>query len=181
MSEGSADLAGAGPGGHPGDGRLVWFNRLGRPVAVSALLTACHCRRWAETVADARPYPDIESLQRTADEVWQRLDPADWREALDGHPRIGEQGGTSAGFSRQEQAGMSGASDEVRAAIVAGNRRYEDRFGHVFLISAAGRTPQEILHALRLRLGNDPDTELRIAAEEHRRITRLRLAKLLAE
>ena len=75
---------------------------------------------------------------------------------------------------------MSGASDAVRAAIAAGNRRYEDRFGHVFLISAAGRTPEEILNALRLRLGNDPDTELRVAADEHRRITRLRLAKLLA-
>ena len=132
-------------------------------------------------MADGRPYPDVESVQRSADEVCRRMDPADWREALDGHPRIGEQGGMSAGFSRQEQAGMSGASEEVRAAIAAGNRDYEDRFGHVFLISAAGRTPEEILHALRLRLGNDPDAELRIAAEEHRRITRLRLAKLLAD
>jgi OHCU decarboxylase len=163
------------------DGRLAWFNRLGRPVAVSALLTACHSRRWAEAVADGRPYRDVESLQRTADDVWQRLDPTDWREALAGHPRIGEQGGTSAGFSRQEQAGMSGASDAVRAAIATGNRSYEDRFGHVFLISAAGRTPEEILRALRLRLANDPDTELRTAADEHRRITRLRLAKLLAD
>jgi len=147
---------------------------------VSALLTACHSQRWAETVADARPYPDVETLQRTADEVWQRLDPADWREALDGHPRIGEQGGTSAEFSRQEQAGMSGAPDDLRAAIAAGNRRYEDRFGHVFLISAAGRSPEQILAALRLRLGNDPAAELKVAADEHRRITRLRLAKLLA-
>jgi OHCU decarboxylase len=168
--------------GGPADaGRLAWFNRLGRPVAVSALLTACRSTRWADAVADGRPYADLDSLQRTADEVWQRLDPADWREALDGHPRIGEQGGTSAGFSRQEQAGMSGASDQVRAAIAAGNRGYEDRFGHVFLISAAGRTPEEILQALRRRLDNDPDTELRTAADEHRRITRLRLAKLLAD
>jgi OHCU decarboxylase len=191
---GGGSGGGADSGGHPADppgrpseagsgadGRLAWFNRLGRPVAVSALLTACHSQRWAEAVADARPYADLDSLQRTADEVWLRLDPTDWREALDGHPRIGEQGGTSADFSRQEQAGMSGATDEVRAAIVAGNRSYEDRFGHVFLISAAGRTPTEILNALRCRLDNDPDTELRTAAEEHRRITRLRLAKLLAE
>ncbi|HEY9378493.1 MAG TPA: 2-oxo-4-hydroxy-4-carboxy-5-ureidoimidazoline decarboxylase, partial [Jiangellaceae bacterium] len=62
----------------------------------------------------------------------------------------------------------------------AGNRAYEDRFGHVFLISAAGRSPQEILDNLQSRLTNDPDTELRVAAEEHRRITRLRLAQLLA-
>jgi len=185
MTAGSAGSAGpAGPGGSVGggdDGRLAWFNRLGRPVAVSALLTACHSRRWAEAVADARPYADVESLQQTADDVWQQLGPSDWREALDGHPRIGEQGGTSAGFSREEQAGMSGASDNVRAAIAAANRSYEDRFGHVFLISAAGRTPEEILDALRVRLGNDSATELRVAADEHRRITRLRLTKLLAD
>jgi len=161
-------------------GRLAWFNGLARPVAVSALLTVCHSRRWAEAVADVRPYADADALHRTADEVWQGLDPADWREALHGHPRIGDRGGTSAEFSRQEQAGMSGAAEDMRAAIAAGNRAYEDRFGHVFLISAAGRSPQQILDNLRSRLGNDPDTELRVAADQHRRITRLRLDKLLA-
>ena len=181
-ASGSSGASGGsvGPGASGTGERLAWFNRLGRPVAVSALLTACHSQRWAEAVADARPYTDVESLQRTADEVWQRLDAADWREALDGHPRIGEQGGTSAELSRHEQAGMSGAAEDVRAAILAGNRRYEDRFGHVFLISAAGRTPEEILAALQSRLHNDPDTELRVAADQHRRITRLRLARLLA-
>ena len=74
---------------------------------------------------------------------------------------------------------MSGAADDVRAAIAAGNRGYEDRFGHVFLISAAGRTPAEILAELERRLHNPPDVELRVAAEEHRRITRMRLAGLL--
>jgi OHCU decarboxylase len=67
----------------------------------------------------------------------------------------------------------------VQAAIAAGNTEYEERFGHVFLISAAGRSAEEILAALTDRLGNDPDTELRVAAEEHRRITRLRIERLL--
>ena len=160
--------------------RLEWFNGLPPHTAIAALLTVCRSHRWAEAVAQRRPYPDVDKLQETADAVWMGLGPADWREALDGHPRIGEQGGSSADFSRQEQAGMSGAPDDIRQALVAGNRMYEARFGHVFLISAAGRSPQEILDNLRSRLDNDPDTELRVAAEEHRRITRLRLAKLLA-
>ena len=159
--------------------RIRWFDALPRATAVAALLTVCHSHRWAEAVADGRPYRDLETVQDAADEIWQHLDAADWREALDGHPRIGEQGGTSAEFSRQEQAGMSGAADDVRAAIAAGNRRYEDRFGHVFLISAAGRAPVEILAELERRLHNPPDVELRVAAEEHRRITRMRLASLL--
>ena len=163
----------------PSAERLEWFNELPRQTAVAALLTVCHSHRWADAVADGRPYRDLESLQGTADEVWLRLDPADWREALDGHPRIGEQGGSSAHFSRQEQAGMSGAAEELRAAIAAGNRAYEDRFGHVFLISAAGRAPAEILAELERRLDNSPDAELREAAEQHRRISALRLERLL--
>ena len=159
--------------------RVRWFDALPRATAVAALLTVCHSHRWAEAVADGRPYRDLETVQDAADEIWQHLDAADWREALDGHPRIGEQGGASAEFSRQEQAGMSGAADDVRAAIAAGNRGYEDRFGHVFLISAAGRAPVEILAELERRLHNPPDVELRVAAEEHRRITRMRLAALL--
>ena len=159
--------------------RVRWFDALPRPTAVAALMTVCHSHRWAEAVADGRPYQDLETLQDAADEIWQRLDPADWREALDGHPRIGEQGGSSAPLSRQEQAGMSGAAEDVRAAIAAGNRVYEDRFGHVFLISAAGRTPAEMLAELERRLHNPPDEELRVAAQEHRRITRMRLAGLL--
>ncbi len=163
----------------PATDRVAWFDAVPRPTAVAALLTVCHSRRWAEAVADGRPYRDLQSLQRTADETWLHLDPADWREALDGHPRIGEQGGSSAQFSRQEQAGMSGAAEDVRAAIAAGNRAYEDRFGHVFLISAAGRSPAEILAELVRRLDNSPDAELREAAEQHRRISALRLERLL--
>jgi OHCU decarboxylase len=160
--------------------RLAEFNALSEGGAIAALLGVCHSQRWAEAVAQRRPYPDLDKLQETADSVWLGLEPSDWREALEGHPRIGESGGSSGEFSRQEQAGMAGVGDEIRAAIAEGNRTYEERFGHVFLISAAGRSPQEILDNLRSRMSNDAETELRVAAEEHRRITRLRLAKLLA-
>jgi 2-oxo-4-hydroxy-4-carboxy-5-ureidoimidazoline decarboxylase len=106
------------------------------------------------------------------------LGPDDWLEALAGHPRIGERGGAAEEHSRQEQAGMSEASQSVRAAIAAGNRAYEERFGHVFLIAAAGRGPEEILGELTRRLDNTPEEEVRVAAEEHRRITRLRLERM---
>ncbi len=161
--------------------QLRWFNELAEQEAVGALLLVCHSRRWAEQVALRRPYPTVERLQAVADEVWMRLEPDDWLEALDAHPRIGERGGASAGWSVREQAAAGEAGDEVRAAIARGNRAYEQRFGHVFLVSAQGRSAEEILANLRERLGNDPATELRVAAEEHRRITRLRIARLLRE
>jgi 2-oxo-4-hydroxy-4-carboxy-5-ureidoimidazoline decarboxylase len=155
------------------------FNALDHASAVETLLAACHSRRWADAVAGARPFADVGSALAVADAVWVGLGPDDWREALDGHPRIGEQGGSSAAFSRQEQARLTGVEDDVRTAIARGNRDYEAKFGHIFLISAAGRGPQEILDNLRSRLDNDAATELREAAEQHRRITRIRLQQLL--
>ena len=158
---------------------LERFNGLPEAAAVAELLAVCHSRRWAERVADGRPYADLAALQAAADEVWTGLDPADWLEAFKAHPRIGESGGRSAEWSRQEQAGVGGAGADLRDRLAAGNAEYERRFGHVFLIAAAGRDAPEILDALQDRLGNDPGTELRVAAGEHRRITRLRIEKLM--
>ena len=158
---------------------LERFNGLPEEAAVAELLGVCHSGRWAERVAAGRPYPDLEALQAAADQVWLALNPADWLEAFEAHPRIGESGGRSKARSRQEQAGVGGAGAEVRERLAAGNAEYERRFGHVFLISAAGRDAAEVLDALQARLGNDPGTELQVAAGEHRRITRLRLEKLV--
>jgi OHCU decarboxylase len=156
------------------------FNRLSDEEAAAQLLPVYHSRRWAKEMAAGRPYADLAALQRAADEVWLGLGPEDWLEAFAAHPRIGEAGGASADWSRQEQAGVGGDTD-VQERLARGNADYEARFGHVFLISAAGRDAPEILAALTERLGNDPATELRVAAEEHRRITRLRLERLMAE
>lgn len=155
------------------------LNGLSRGDLISELLRVCHSQRWAERVAAAHPYADTTELLAVADRIWMELEPADWLEALRGHPRIGESGGTSQRFSTSEQAGMNDADAVVRDAIASGNRDYEERFGHVFLISAQGRTPHDILANLNARLLNTASEEIHEAAGEHRRITRLRLQKLL--
>ena len=168
--------------------RLDWFNRLPEDEAAGELLAVCHSGRWAREVAAGRPYADVAALQEAADRVWTALGPRDWLEAFAAHPRIGGwsspggsgPGGRSAAWARQEQSGVGGAGQDVQEALASGNAEYEDRFGHVFLIAAAGRSAEEILAQLRARLGNDPGTELRVAAGEHRRITRLRIEKLMA-
>jgi OHCU decarboxylase len=129
-------------------------------------------------MAGARPFPDASSLAETADATWRELSPDDWLEAFSAHPAIGSQIDLSP-FSRQEQSGTRGADSDTLAELADLNRRYADRFGHVFLVCATGRTAAEMLAIGRKRLGNDAETELAIAAEEQRKITRLRLEKLL--
>ena len=114
-----------------------------------------------------------------ADYVWAKLTPSDWSEAFAAHPRLGERGGKSPESSQKEQSRLMGAGDETLAALAEENNRYETRFGHVFLMSAAGHTAAEVLAALRRRIANDPTTEVRVAAEEQRKITRLRLERML--
>jgi OHCU decarboxylase len=129
-------------------------------------------------MAGARPFPDASSLAETADATWRELSPDDWLEAFSAHPAIGSKIDLSP-FSRQEQSGTRGADSDTLAELADLNRRYADRFGHVFLVCATGRTAAEMLAIGRKRLGNDAETELAIAAEEQRKITRLRLEKLL--
>ncbi len=99
--------------------------------------------------------------------------------ALDGHPRIG--GRVDNESSAREQAGVATAGDDVRAALAAGNRAYEDRFGYVYLVCASGRSADELLAILTDRLDNDPETERRVMRNELAKINRLRLQRLLSE
>lgn len=125
------------------------------------------------------PYPDLDSLLAAAERAWSELEPSDWAEALAGHPRIGDRGGSAPAASEREQSGVRVAAAGTLEHLAAENRLYEARFGHVFLIAAAGKSADEILAALRKRMENDAVTEARIAAAEHRKIARLRLEELI--
>lgn len=156
---------------------LERLNALPAADAEEELLACCGSRAWSRRMAAARPFRSEEEMAEEADRVWRGLSESDWLEAFAAHPRIGEKTGTD--WSRQEQAGTAGASPETLANLADANRDYEERFGHVFIVCASGKNAAEMLRLLESRLGNDPRTELAIAAEEQRKITRLRLQKLL--
>lgn len=162
---------------------LERLNALPRKEAEESLLACCGSGEWAKRVAAARPFASGDDLAETADSVWRGLSKTDWLEAFSAHPKIGSPAaaghGRAKGWSREEQRGAQGASDSTLSSLAAANRDYEKRFGHIFIVCASGRTADEMLALLRQRLGNDPETELSLAAEEQRKITRLRLEKLL--
>jgi len=135
-----------------------YLNALSDERARAALQRCCGARRWVEAVLAARPFGSDAELLATAERVWWGLRRADWLEAFAAHPRIGDGGRATTGWARREQAGADGAADATLAALREGNRAYEERFGHVFLISATGKTADEMLGALRDRLTNDPAT-----------------------
>lgn len=164
---------------------IARLNTVSREEAERLLLGCCGSSNWARGMVERRPFRGISELQETADQVWWELGRADWLEAFSRHPKIGERAAahsTSAQtrrWSEEEQAGATGARQDVLATLAEANRAYEARFGYIFIVCATGKSGEEMLALLKDRLQNDPDKELRIAAEEQRRIMRLRLEKLL--
>ncbi len=172
-------VVGQGHGWHPARvSALDTFNDQPPDQAVEALRACNAAPRFAAELVAGRPYRDVDTLVARAEEVARSLPWDEVALALAAHPRIGDrvEGSSSeAQASRREQSSMSAADDATRTALVEGNRAYEERFDHVFLIRAAGRSPEEMLAELRRRLGNDEDAERRETTEQLAQITALRV------
>jgi 2-oxo-4-hydroxy-4-carboxy-5-ureidoimidazoline decarboxylase len=139
-----------------------------------ATLTECLAvPRWVRAVLDGRPYDSRDALFAVAERAAATLTADEVDLALAGHPRIGDKTGSAT--SRAEQSGVDNADE-----FVAANRAYEQRFGRIYLVCAAGRGGAELLADLRSRLGNDPDTELAVTVRELGKIALLRLAKVVS-
>jgi OHCU decarboxylase len=161
------------------------LNELSAEDAEAELLKCCGSTVWARQMCASRPFSDYEGMTAKAGEIWRALSKEDWLEAFRAHPKIGEkkaatvQSAEAQRWSAQEQSESEQAADDLKAALADANRRYEAQFGYIFIICASGKSAPEILESLHNRLHNDPKAELRNAAEEQRKITELRLKKLL--
>ena len=150
---------------------LASFNTAPASAAMAEMLACCASPRFARAMTDRRPYASLAAALAAVDTVFETLNWDDIREGMAGHSRIGAR---ASGASAAEQAGVA---DDSRAALIAGNTQYEDRFGHVFLICATGLSGDQLLAALQERLKNNAETERTVARVELRQITRLRVAK----
>ncbi|WP_434600509.1 2-oxo-4-hydroxy-4-carboxy-5-ureidoimidazoline decarboxylase [Streptomyces sp. A5-4] len=148
---------------------LGHFNAAPVGAAEAALLACCGSRRWAQRLVAHRPYPDLESLLAAADEAAYDLS-------------VDEIG---AALADESSAGLrEGAPASAQTALRAAHAAYESSFGHAFVISLDGLRPEEhlnqVLAGIRSRLGNEPDEERSVAADELRRLARGRIAHLVA-
>ena len=167
--------------------RVQALDALALEDAAMVLRACCGASRWVSAMVAERPFDTLGTLLAVAEELWWALGPDDWMEAFAHHPRIGERRGAvvqepqGAAWSAGEQASVARADATVQAQLAETNRAYEARFDHIYIVCAAGKSAEELLALARARLANEPEVELRIAAEEQRKITRLRLEKLFTE
>ena len=164
---------------------LARWNSLDADTAAREILPSCGSRAWAAALTAARPIADEPSLIAASSAVWLSLPEDAWQEAFDSHPRIGQSHAQtqateeSLRWSAQEQHAALSEDDAAKLALAEANRRYEQRFGRIFIICASGKSASEILRILEARMKNDSQTELHEAAEQQRQITQLRLHRWL--
>lgn len=154
-------------------------------VEAGALLSqCCGSSRWVAMMLARRPFRFRDSVFFSADMFWNSLTERDCLEAFAHHPRIGEQQGeraqgeTGSAWSVAEQAGVDAADQNLKRELADANRKYEERFGFIYIVCAAGKGAAELLRIAQERLLNDPEAEMCVAREEQRKIMHQRLEKL---
>ncbi len=163
---------------------LSLINSVEDAAAHSSLQNCCGAENWVKQMMAARPFASDEELFNKASSIWWQLAPADWLEAFTHHPKIGDfeslskKFASTAQWAAGEQASVASANEQILHELAAGNTAYENKFGYIFIVCASGKSATEMLAILKSRLPNESEAELRIAAGEQEKITKLRLEKL---
>ncbi|MEJ2042902.1 MAG: 2-oxo-4-hydroxy-4-carboxy-5-ureidoimidazoline decarboxylase [Reinekea sp.] len=164
---------------------LEELNQLGDVAAYTVFESCCVSRKWIKKMILARPFINSFTLLNAADEYWAQMQGDDILQAFEGHPRIGdistlrEKFANTAAQAGHEQSGMNLADGALLQKIKQRNDEYYDKFGYIFIVCASGKSATEMLGILESRLPNDSETELKVAAAEQGKITRIRLEKVL--
>ena len=161
------------------------LNKARAEQAAHMFLQCCTSKAWIDRMVNGRPYANADALGAAADSNWQGLVEADYLEAFDGHPKIGDVSSLKEKYANTkelaagEQSSVNSASEQEIEKLAQGNSDYEQKFGFIFIVCATGKSAGEMSALLQARLPNDRATELKNAAEEQRKIFHIRLEKIL--
>lgn len=151
-------------------------------------LECCGSNAFAAHMAKSSPFSSIDHAIDTSRQIWwNEVSVLGWLDAFAAHPRIGDVESLAKKFSTGKQlaageqsAALNTAAKNELQELAEWNQKYEERFGHVFLICASGKSCLEVLTALKDRFSNRPGDEIRVAAAEQQKITELRFRNLKA-
>lgn len=160
------------------------FNDTTHDQVIKSLEVCAPISSWAKTVADGRPYRNRAELLEKADIAARQWSTAEVMGALDSHSKLGQKPtGTDSNsiHSRKEQSSMGTLDKNVTKRLQELQDAYYERFGHIFLIRASGRSASEILEILEVRLTRTIEEEQATTAEELRQIALLRLEQIIQD
>ena len=145
----------------------------------------CGAANWIQKMNRNRPFQNENEVYKKAESIWFSLSSDDWLEAFTHHPKIGnieslrKKFHNTKSISENEQSGVNDAAESTLKDLAESNQLYEDKFGFIFIVCATGKSADEMLALIKIRLNNNANAEMRNAAKEQNKITQLRLKKLL--
>lgn len=161
------------------------LNQLNKETLKEEFLKCCGAAKWADLLSTQTPFVSKEDLFEKSDSIWQNMSKEDYLEAFSQHPKIGDIESLAKKFANtkdwaeNEQSGVNEATQEVIQELATYNEYYDNKFGYIFIVCATGKSAQAMLGMLKTRLKNEPDQELKVAADEQNKITKIRLEKLI--
>ena len=161
------------------------LNTLTPSEANKQFKLCCGASNWVEKMNQNRPFHDKNEVYQQAESIWFSLSSEDWLEAFTHHPKIGDIDSLRKKFhntksiSKNEQSGVNDAEKSTLNNLAKSNQLYEDKFGFIFIVCATGKSADEMLALIKMRLNKNAETEMQNAAKEQNKITQLRLEKLL--
>jgi len=168
-------------------GGCSFINQLSKEQVLDLFMQCNTSQKWCMRMEQNRPFSDSQSMLETADQHWELSTEEDYLEAFEGHPEIGdvstlrEKYRNTEKLAGHEQSGVNTANENTLELLAQGNHDYKEKFGFIFIVCATGKSAEEMLQLLQQRLPNNRKQELENAAEEQRKITQIRLLKLLEE
>ncbi|NNK60273.1 MAG: 2-oxo-4-hydroxy-4-carboxy-5-ureidoimidazoline decarboxylase [Flavobacteriaceae bacterium] len=165
---------------------LDTLNKLPQEEAFAHLEKCCVASTWIEQMLLERPYTSADDLIQKAAAAWfQTCSEEDYLDAFSGHPKIGdvtslkEKFKASKEWAGKEQSGVNEASSETIEALAKANTDYEEKFGYIFIVSASGKSAEDMLAIINARILHIEADEMRVAMNEQHKITVIRLVKLI--
>ena len=162
---------------------IAEFDHLEPGAKKAILLQCCGSSAWVDKMIKMPAAEDLIDLFEDAEEAWYECSEADWKEAFTHHPKIGDADALrkkfpADPFAEEEQGSISRAPEETLKQLAEANKKYEEKFGYIFIVCATGKSADEMLEILNMRLLSEPEEEIKIAMDEQIKITKLRLEKL---
>ena len=145
----------------------------------------CGAANWIQKMNRNRPFQNENEVYKKAESIWFSLSSDDWLEAFTHHPKIGnieslrKKFHNTKSISENEQSGVNDAAESTLKDLAESNQLYVDKFGFIFIVCATGKSVDEMLTLIKIRLNNNVNAEMLNAAKEQNKITQLRLKTLL--
>lgn len=153
------------------------LNDMERDDFVAALGSIFEHSPWvAEQAWSSQPFVDKETMHNSMMNIVEQSSEEEKLKLFRLHPDLASRIQMSEySVKEQQEAGLTNISSEQYEQFCAYNDAYMTKFGFPFIVAVKGKTQKNILEAMKSRVNNELENEIKQALSEIACITRYRV------